>query len=152
MKPRHTLTDDIDPSIQMAREAAPVTVGDIKFEPITARRLYAAQGMGLRAFSLSPEDRDKGASYPGFIADVVTVLWLCAHPASTAIDALASPREALEKAMAWGEEKDIQPFSKTFPDFMAAYGGLLNPIMEQDSAPVSGEDGEGSKKKRRSGG
>lgn len=142
---RHILDDEPiigpDADVEMASEASPVFVGDLTFEPFKARRLYAANAMGLRAFRVTEEQREAivdgdVSTYEGMLVDVVIVLYLCSQPLAVSLRALRTPTKVLEQAVAWGERNGVHPLSEMYAEFMAAYGQLIDPIEKNEAVQV----------------
>jgi len=143
-----TLEDD---NVAMLAEAEPITVGDLKFEPLTARRIYGAEALGLRAFKLTEEDiadLRSGRPYRSQSFDMMLVLFLCKEPHSTAARAYREPDAVLESALAWADEIDLLPRNPNYAKFWETYTALTMPVYDAATEPVASADEDvGTKKK-----
>lgn len=156
----YTLTDD-EPLVGSNSDAAMIEESVIMFtgkqlEPFNARRLFAANALGMRVFRLSAEEQASiqagdASSYNGSFFDIALVLFLCSHPLSTSFRAIRLPAQVQEECLAWAEKKGIVPGSDTFVEAAEAFANLLTPIFKNDAnQELPPGDGDGPAKKKRS--
>jgi hypothetical protein len=86
------------------------TLGDLKLEPFTLQRQWAAEAMFLRYGSVDKagiEFLNKHGFYPGASRDVAIVLWLCSVKESEVDEAYRNPSAGAQKAAEWAKEHNL---------------------------------------------
>ena len=109
-------------------------------KPFSAKRVIAAQSLGLRLWTMSDEDREKLSDsifYSGIIADAVQVLYLCMCEEDDVLRAIRSPAAITAKALAWADAEEIRPGTDQYRDCMQIYIECVNEIFAS-TAEVKG--------------
>ena len=136
-----------DPAETAFTESDAHTLGDLKLQPYTMNRSWAAQSMGLRYGFVD----DAGVAffkehriYPQAPRDVAVVLWLCSLTDEIEIDkAFRNPIPAIRKAATWAEEHNLK--NTRGEDFWKAYALFMRIMAEVDaSVSVPESTGNGS--------
>jgi hypothetical protein len=143
------IENQITPDEAAARSFSHEFAGE-KLEPFSRTRQTAAEAMGVKIVSTNfgqhAEQLIETGSYPGFLADAIAIVWLCAHPVSAAYRAVRKPDEATTRSLQWWEEHGGDVGSEAHIALIEAFSGIIEDVfaVQADIDAPTGKGGGAS--------
>lgn len=137
------MPEEFQDARSQAVASTPLLFGKPTFK-FGARRMIAAQAMGLRFFKLTDQDRASldmdNFLYDGIFWDGTIVAFLALSTDTDVARAVRKPDEYVNKALAWAEAENIVAGTQAFNDVQDFFNQVIMAIVASSAEPLDSKD------------